>query len=227
MSKKQKQENFNQQSMNGEQQNKGEQQNQAEEQNNKQAQAKEGQQEEATSEEQNTGETEAGEEKQEQSASKEEQSQETEGEVVKKHEYDELYEKHIRLYSEFENFRKRTQKEKAEMKKDAQSKLIGDLLPVLDDFERALNSLKSDENINEEALQGIELIYNKFKAILKEKGLEEMEVLKQPFDAEYHEAVTKIEAPTEDQKGKVVDLIQKGYILEGKIVRHAKVVVGE
>jgi len=225
MSKKQKQENLEHQFMNEEQQNKGEQQNQAEEQNNEQAQAKEGQQEEATSEEQNTGGTDAGEEKQGQATSKEQSSQETE--VVKKHEYDELYEKQIRLYSEFENFRKRTQKEKAEMKKEAQSELIGDLLPVLDDFERGLNSLKSDENVNEEALQGIELIYNKFKAILQEKGLEEMEVLKQPFDPEYHEAVTKIEAPTEDQKGKVVDLIQKGYIMEGKIVRHAKVVVGE
>ncbi|PHN04023.1 nucleotide exchange factor GrpE [Flavilitoribacter nigricans] len=133
---------------------------------------------------------------------------------------EELKDKYIRLVAEFENFKKRTFKEKLEMMKSAAQDTMSALLPVLDDFDRAANS---PEGLSE----GILLIHNKLKGSLENKGLKPMESTGEPFDPELHEALTEIPAPTEDLKGKVVDTIEKGYSLNDKIIRHAKVVVGK
>ena len=155
-----------------------------------------------------------------------EADQQTDPLAQKQAEYQELYDKHLRLYSEFENFRRRSKKDIADAKEKGRSEIVLAVLPVLDDFERALNSI-NDSTEAQEVYEGVELIYNKFKNILNEQGLSEMQPLGQPFDPEYHEAMTKTQASSEDQKGKVVDVIEKGYILNDRIVRHAKVVVGE
>ncbi len=133
-----------------------------------------------------------------------------------------LNDKYLRLFSDFDNFRKRTIKERIELSSTASKDLISDLLPVIDDFERALASLEE----NNPAHEGINLIYNKIIKILKQKGLEEIEAKGQVFDTDYHEALTNIPAPSEDLKGKVVDVVQKGYTLGGKVLRFARVVVG-
>jgi len=133
---------------------------------------------------------------------------------------DEMNDKYLRLFSEFDNFRKRTQKERLELFKTASEDVIVALLPVLDDFERALKSV--DENHKE----GIELIYNKFNNTLQQKGLQCMDSMGNEFDTDFHEAITNIPAPSPDLKGKVVDVIEKGYKLNDKVIRFAKVVVG-
>lgn len=137
---------------------------------------------------------------------------------------DELNDKFLRLYSEFDNYRKRTIKEKIDLQKSASRDLIDDLLPVLDDFERALQAFKEDD-ANNQVFKGIELIYNKLFNLLSQRGLEPMNSMGTDFNTDYHEAITNIEAGNE-LKGKVVDVIQKGYLLNGKILRFAKVVVG-
>lgn len=137
---------------------------------------------------------------------------------------EELNDKFLRLYSEFDNYRKRTIKEKIDLQKSASGDLIEDLLPVLDDFERALQAFE-EEHAKREVLQGVELIYNKLFNILKQKGLEPMNSMGTEFNTDYHEAITKIEAD-KDKKGKVVDVIQTGYLLNDKVLRFAKVVVG-
>lgn len=142
-----------------------------------------------------------------------------------KEKYEELNDRYLRLYSEFDNYRKRTNKEKLELIKSASESLIIDLLPVLDDFDRALKAFE-DHNADPELIAGVELIYNKLFNILKQKGLKPMDSMGKDFDTDYHEALTKIPAPSEDMKGKVVDVIQKGYLLNDKIIRFAKVVVG-
>ena len=144
----------------------------------------------------------------------------------KQEEYQELYDKHLRLYSEFENFRRRSRKETADAKEKGRSDMVLSVLPVIDDFERALSSI-SESAESKEIYEGIELIYNKFKNILSEQGLQEMQPAGKTFDPDYHEAMTKMQAPSEDQKGKVIDVVEKGYMLGDRIVRHAKVVVGE
>jgi len=136
----------------------------------------------------------------------------------------ELNDKHIRLQAEFDNFRKRTAKEKLDLTATASENVIKDILPVLDDFERALQNM--EKNGNETDLQGVTLIYNKLKDTLKKKGLEEIEAAGADFNTDEHEALTMIPAPAEDQKGKVLDVIQKGYKLNGKVIRFARVVVG-
>lgn len=133
-----------------------------------------------------------------------------------------LNDKYLRLFSDFDNFRKRTIKERIELSSTASKDLITDLLPVIDDFERALSSLEE----NNPAHEGINLIYNKIVKTLKQKGLEEIEAKGQAFDTDYHEALTNIPAPSDDLKGKVVDVVQKGYTLGGKVIRFARVVVG-
>lgn len=134
--------------------------------------------------------------------------------------------KYLRLYSEFENFRRRTSKEKLELTSSANANLIKDLLAVLDDFERADKSMTEDADIKS-VKEGIDLIYNKFKSILEQKGLKKIEADKgSEFDVEYHEAITQIPAPEEDLKGKVVDVVEKGYQLNDKVIRFAKVVTG-
>ena len=138
--------------------------------------------------------------------------------------YAELNDKYLRLFSEFDNFRKRTAKEKLDLTVTASENVIKDILPVLDDFERALQNM--EKNGNEADLQGVTLIFNKLKDTLKKKGLEEIEAIGVEFNTDEHEALTMIPAPEEDKKGKVLDVIQKGYKLNGKVIRFARVVVG-
>ena len=138
--------------------------------------------------------------------------------------YAELNDKYLRLFSEFDNHRKRTAKEKLDLTATASENVIKDILPVLDDFERALQNM--EKNGNEADLQGVTLIFNKLKDTLKKKGLEEIEAMGVEFNTDEHEALTMIPAPEEDKKGKVLDVIQKGYKLNGKVIRFARVVVG-
>ena len=138
--------------------------------------------------------------------------------------FTELNDKHLRLQAEFDNFRKRTAKEKLDLTATASENVIKDILPVLDDFERALQNM--EKNGNESDIQGVTLIYNKLKDTLKKKGLEEIEAMDAEFNTDEHEALTMIPAPEEDKKGKVLDVIQKGYKLNGKVIRFARVVVG-
>jgi molecular chaperone GrpE len=139
--------------------------------------------------------------------------------------YDELNDKYLRLFSEFDNYRKRTLKEKIDLSKTASEEIISNLLPVIDDFERALQLIQqTEENIKQ--IEGISLIYNKLFKTLQQKGLEEIKAQGEVFDTDFHEALTNIPATDESMKGKVVDVIQKGYNLNGKIIRFAKVVVG-
>lgn len=137
----------------------------------------------------------------------------------------EANDKYLRLYSEFDNFRKRSIKEKADIIKAGGEDVFKAVLPVIDDFERAM---KAAENATDIAAvsEGISLIYNKFKNTLKQKGLEEMEAAGKVFDADIMEAITSIPSPTEDMKGKVIDEVEKGYSLNGKVIRYAKVVIG-
>lgn len=144
-----------------------------------------------------------------------------------KDELAESKDKYLRLYSEFENYRRRTAKEKLEMVQTASEDLMVALLPVLDDFERAEKSF-ADENTDLKAVkEGVLLVYNKFKKALEQKGLTAMEGKEgMDFDADYHEAITQIPAPKKNLKGKVVDVIEKGYLLKDKVIRYAKVVIG-
>lgn len=138
----------------------------------------------------------------------------------------ELKDKHLRLFSEFDNYRKRTTKERIELFKTANSDLMQELLPVLDDFDRAMKSFEEANDV-EAVKQGVELIYTKFKGTLEKKGLECMDAEGKDFDTDFHEAITEIPAPNEDLKSKVVDVVEKGYTLNEKVIRYAKVVVGK
>ena len=137
----------------------------------------------------------------------------------------ELNDKYIRLYSEFDNFRKRTAKEKIELIQSGGEDIFKSVLPILDDFERAIKSNAETNDINA-VKDGVNLIFNKFKSTLTQKGLAEMKSLGEHFNADIHEAITSIPAPSEEMKGKVVDELEKGYNLNGKIIRFAKVVTG-
>ena len=133
--------------------------------------------------------------------------------------------RYIRLYAEFENYKKRTSKEKMDFFTYANQEMMVSMLGILDDFERALKEIA--KNGNEADLQGVELIYNKFKNKLTEKGLKIMEVRAgDSFNVDYHEAITQIPSPSEDLKGKIVDVIETGYTLGDKVIRFAKVVTG-
>lgn len=134
-------------------------------------------------------------------------------------------EKYLRLFAEFENYKKRTNKERIELFKTASESLMSALLPVLDDFERALAHIEEDKEA-EELRKGVMLIYQKMIKTLEQKGLSVIEVNKgDEFDAETHDAITQITAPSEDLKGKIIDCVEKGYKLGDKIIRHPKVVV--
>lgn len=132
---------------------------------------------------------------------------------------------YIRLMAEFDNFRRRTAQEKLEIVSMASTETIKGLLPVLDDCERALAVLRQS-NDNDAAKEGTELIYNKLMGYLKSKGLAAIDALGQPFDTDLHEAVAQFPVPEEEKKGKVFDVVQTGYTLNGKVIRFAKVVVG-
>ena len=160
---------------------------------------------------------------------------ETQGHVIQEEEDSPLLEleekvtaindKYLRLYSDFENFRKRTAKEKIDLITSGNASLLKKVVPVMDDFERAIDSNK-DVTDPETLKEGFNLIYTKFKKILEAEGVKEMESNGEPFDVEYHEAITKIPAPNDSLKGKVVDTTEKGYFLNDNVLRYAKVVVG-
>ncbi len=145
---------------------------------------------------------------------------------LKEIEYKELNDKYIRLFSEFDNFRKRTAKEKIELRMTAGGDVIKELLPILDDFDRAAK-FNTDSDDIEAIKEGFNLIHNKIDKNLEAKGLKQMDALGKTFDVNFHEALTQIPAPSEDMKGKVVDVIEKGYLLNDKVLRFAKVVVGQ
>ncbi len=140
--------------------------------------------------------------------------------------YAELNDKYLRLYSDFDNFRKRTLKEKIESSKYASADIIIKLLPVVDDFERAMKAFDATPDAGQAARDGMVLIYNKFISVLQQQGLAPMRTAGESFDTDFHEAITNIPAPTPELKGKVVDEVEKGYLLNGKVIRYAKVVVG-
>ena len=137
-----------------------------------------------------------------------------------------LEDKYLRQVAEFDNYRKRTLKEKAELIKNGGERAIESILPVLDDFERALANMAKDDNA-QEILTGVELIYNKFMGILKQNGLQKIETEGQEFNTDFHEAIAMVPTPDETLKGKVLDCVQTGYMLNDKVIRHAKVAVGE
>ncbi|GAB4129412.1 MAG: nucleotide exchange factor GrpE [Raineya sp.] len=133
---------------------------------------------------------------------------------------------YLRLYADFENFRRRTAKEKIEFLEQANAKLLVELLPVFDDFERALKSFENPDLQVSTAKEGIQLIYQKFQKFLEKQGLVAMESNQQDFDPDKHEAIAQVPAPSEDLKGKIIDTVEKGYFLGEKVVRFAKVVTG-
>lgn len=133
--------------------------------------------------------------------------------------------KHLRLYAEFDNFKRRTSKERLELLQIAGKDVIVDLLPVLDDFERAQKSMETATDI-EAVKEGVKLVHQKLKNTLMNKGLKEMEAKGKEFDADVHEGITNIPAPSIDLKGKVVDELEKGYYLNDKVIRFAKVIIG-
>jgi molecular chaperone GrpE len=137
-----------------------------------------------------------------------------------------ISDKYMRLSAEFDNYRKRTLKEKMELTKSAGEKILVNVLPVMDNFERALQSIDEAKDI--EALkEGVHLIYNNFKDFISQNGVQEIEAINKEFDTDIHEAITKIPAPSDEMKGKVVDCVEKGYTLNEKVIRFSKVVVGE
>lgn len=141
-------------------------------------------------------------------------------------ELDESKDKYLRLFAEFENFKKRNAKEKIELRSSATADTLRDLLTVLDDFDRAKQSA-DDDTSSEEFSEGVTLVYQKIHSVLSAKGIKAMETNGEAFDPEFHEAITEIPAPTDDMKGKIIDTIEKGYVLNEKIIRFPKVVVGK
>jgi molecular chaperone GrpE len=135
--------------------------------------------------------------------------------------------KYLRLYSEFENFRRRTTKDRLEWMQNASRDVILALLPVVDDMERALKALENSSKEEQKALEGFNLIYQKLYKTLEKNGLKPIESKGEAFDTDLHEAVTQFPAPSEDMKGKVIDEVEKGYTLNDKVIRFAKVVVGQ
>lgn len=164
-------------------------------------------------------------EKVEEVKQEEQVQQEEKKELTPEEKFAELNDKHLRLHAEFENFKRRTAKERIELYKTAGEDVLSTLLPILDDFERAIKA-KTDagEELKEE--EGVLLIYNKMKSTLEQKGLKAMEnAVGQELNTDFHEAITNIPAPSEDMKGKIIDVIEKGYFLNDKVIRYAKVVV--
>lgn len=138
--------------------------------------------------------------------------------------FNELNDSHLRLMADFDNFRKRNIKEKADLIKNAGERIITDFLPIVDNFERALKSLESQEN-GAAAVEGVKLIYNQIMTMLKENGVELIST-EGELNTDLHDAITTIPAPTPELKGKIVDCVKKGYTMNGKVIRHAQVVVG-
>ncbi len=141
-------------------------------------------------------------------------------------ELEEVKDKNLRLVAEFDNYRKRMAKERLELVATAGKETIKDLLDVLDDCDRAAKQMENDENLTS-VKEGANLVFHKLRNILQQKGLKEMESMNTEFDPELHEAITEIPAPDESMQGKVIDVVQPGYYLNDKLIRHAKVVVGK
>lgn len=139
---------------------------------------------------------------------------------------EEQKDKYLRLSAEFDNYRKRTMKEKAELIKNGGEKAISAILPILDDLERALQNMQKADDVKA-MYEGIDLISQKFHKVLSQEGLQKMEPVGETFDTDYHEAIALVPAPDEAQKGKVLDCVQTGYKLNDKVIRHAKVVVAQ
>jgi molecular chaperone GrpE len=152
-------------------------------------------------------------------------NQEQEAENSTENELAELKDKYLRLYADFENFRRRTAKERIELMGSANADLMKVILPVVDDFERAMTSFETTTEIDP-LKEGIALIFNKLTKTLENRGLKAMVAKGEVFDADLHESITQFPAPTDELKGKVVDEIEKGYFLNEKVIRYAKVVVG-
>ena len=160
-----------------------------------------------------------------------EQDINTQEEVVSKElsaeeKYAELNDKYIRIHAEFDNYRKRTNKEKVDIISNASASVLKDLIPVIDDFERAIQNNDNNDDL-ESVKEGFHLIFNKYMQIITSKGLKPMDSIGQNFDVEQHEAIANVPAPSKKQKGKVIDAVEKGYTLNDKVVRFAKVVVGQ
>lgn len=180
-------------------------------------------QEEAKQEDENTA--------QQTSANEEESPLSEEEKLAKeleqaKAEVEDQKDKYLRLSAEFDNYRKRTMKEKAELILNGGEKSISSILPIVDDFERALQNMQTATDVAA-VREGVELIYNKFMTVLGQNGVKVIETKELPLDTDYHEAIAMIPAPSEELKGKIIDCVQTGYILNEKVIRHAKVVVGE
>lgn len=166
-------------------------------------------------------------EKEEKTTDKQSAEEQPADEVEKlQNDLDSLKDKYLRLSAEFDNYRKRTMKEKAELILNGGEKCISSILPIVDDFERALKNMETAEDVAA-VKEGVELIYNKFMTVLGQNGVKPIETKEQPLNTDYHEAIAVIPAPAEELKGKVLDCVQTGYTLNDKVIRHAKVVVGE
>ncbi|MFD2248259.1 nucleotide exchange factor GrpE [Pontibacter ruber] len=171
------------------------------------------------------------EELQENTANTEENGQDQDQEVASEEgaalaELAEMKDKYIRLMAEFENFRRRTAKERIELSKTATQDLMSELLPVLDDMERARKSMEETKDVDA-MLQGLELVFHKLKHVTQQKGLKIIEIHQgDEFNSDLHEAITQIPAPSDDLKGKIIDVIEKGYTLNDKVIRFAKVIIG-
>lgn len=140
--------------------------------------------------------------------------------------YNELNDSHLRLMAEFDNYRKRTMREKADLVKTGGEGALKNLLPIIDDFERALQNIRTAEDV-EAVKEGVDLIFSKFMGYLSQQGVKAIEAVGKPFNTEEFEAIATIPAPEPDMKGKILDCVQTGYTLFDKVIRHAKVVVGE
>jgi molecular chaperone GrpE len=140
--------------------------------------------------------------------------------------YTELNDKNLRLMAEFDNYRKRTMKERMDLYKTAGEKILVEMLPLVDDFERALKAMETSEDV-QAVKEGVQLIYSKFIAFLLQNGVKEIPTEKEVFDTEFHEAITTFPAPEEELKGKIIDCVAKGYTMNDKVIRFSKVVVGE
>lgn len=156
----------------------------------------------------------------------ENKKEETNKEKSDKEKIEELNDKYLRLAAEYDNYRKRTLKEKMELSKSAGADVLINILPVIDDFERALGHINQAKDLDA-VKEGITLIYTKFSDFLKQRGIKEIEAKEKDFDTDLHEAITKIPAPNEELKGKIVDVVEKGYYMYDKVIRFSKVVIGE
>ena len=179
----------------------------------------------------NTPDTEAAEQPQEEEKAQEEQELTPEEALKQELEkaqqaLDDQKDKYLRLSAEFDNYRKRTLKEKAELILNGGEKSLTSILPVVDDFERALKNMEQATDVAA-IREGVELIYNKFITVLGQNGVKAIDTKEKPLDTDFHEAIAVIPAPTEKLKGKILDCVQTGYTLNEKVIRHAKVVVGE